>query len=75
MNVDEDEKRLELIEKEPLLWYETELPRDKVALGTKKEIESVEDFDVGEEVLVESLTPEQPKSCTPCRWVRRPKGL
>ena len=70
-----EEKQLELISKEPFLWYESELPREKVIEGMRKEIQSVKDFDVYDEVLSTLLSQEQLRACIPCRWVHRPKGL
>ena len=75
VNEDLQENELEWIAQEPLLWYEPELPKDLVVEGMKKEIKSIRDFDVYEEVDANTLTPEQLKACIPTRWVHRPKGL
>jgi hypothetical protein len=75
VNSDETEAKLELIAKEPLIWYETELPLAKVKEGTQKEIASVRTFDAYEERRIETLTQEQLKLCIPTRWVHRAKGL
>ena len=37
VNVDENEKGLELFEKEPIFWYEAELLRDKVSFDSKRD--------------------------------------
>jgi hypothetical protein len=75
VNIDPSEQELELIAKEPLLWYEPEFQKELLIKGMKKEMQSIKDFDVYEEELAEKLTPEELKTCIPTKWVHKAKGL
>ena len=75
VNQDKDEEELELVSKEPLIWYETELPLELVEAGMKKEMSSIKDFDVYEEVLADTVPENALKTAIPTIWVHRAKGL
>ena len=75
VNQDEGEAELELVSKEPLIWYETELPLELVEAGMKKEMSSIKDFDVYEEVLADTVPENALKTAIPTIWVHRAKGL
>jgi hypothetical protein len=57
------------------LGYDSELPLEIVQAGMKKEMSSVKDFDVYEEVLAETLPEDVLKTCVPSIWVHRAKGF
>ena len=75
VNEEPEEKKHELMSQEPLLWFDTELDHELVKAGMKREIQSLKDFDVFEEVPTDSLTQEQLRACIPTGWVHKPKAL
>ena len=54
---------------EPLLW-ESEFPPEAEKKGMMKEMNSMKDFDVYDEVLVKDCTEEQVNEALDCRWVK-----
>jgi hypothetical protein len=75
VNEEPEEKKHELMSQEPLLWFDTELDHELVKAGMKREIQSLKDFDVFEEVPTDSLTQEQLRTVIPTGWVHKPKAL
>ena len=56
--VNQDEKELLLMKtlENPYIWYDTEFPHEEEAAGMTKEMKSMRDFDVFDEVSVDYLT-------------------
>ena len=75
VNEDPEEKKLELMSQEPLLWYETEFDEELLKAGMKRELQSLKDFDVFEEIHTSNLSDQQIKSAIPTGWVHKAKGL
>ena len=69
VNAEEGEVGQELRLAEPLLW-ESEFPPEAEKKGTMKEMTSMKDFDVCDEVLVKDCTDEQVNGAPDCRWVK-----
>eukprot|EP00439_Symbiodinium_sp_Y106_P065852 s317_g10.t1 len=69
VNAEEGEIDQELRLAEPLLW-ESEFPPEAEMKGTMKEMNSMKDFDVYDEVLVKDCTDEQVNEALDCRWVK-----
>ena len=69
VNAEEGEIDQELRLAEPLLW-ESEFPPEAEMKGTMKEMNSMKDFDVYDEVLVKDCTDEQVNEVLDCRWVK-----
>ena len=74
VNADEGERTQELRALQPSLWYETEFPRELEVAGMDKEMNSMRDFGVYEEVKVDELPPEKVASAISTKWVKRFKG-
>jgi len=75
VNEDPEEKKLELMSKEPLLWYSTEFDEKLLKAGMKRELQSLKDFEVFEEVETSNLSEQQVTSAIPTGWVHKAKGL
>ena len=69
VNAEEGEIEQELRLAEPLLW-ESEFPPEAEKKGLMKEMNSIKDFDVCDEVLVKDCTDEQVNEALDCRWVK-----
>ena len=69
VNAEEGEIEQELRLAEPLLW-ESEFPPEAEQKGMMKEMNSMKDFDVYDEVLVKDCTDEQVNEALDCRWVK-----
>ena len=76
--VNQDESELLLLKtlESPHLWYDTEFPRELELAAMTKEMKSMLDFDVFEEVSVDQLTQEQLNGAISSRWVKtcKPDG-
>ena len=68
-NAEEGEIEQEMRLAEPLLW-ESEFPPEAEKKGMMKEMNSMKDFDVYDEVLVKDCTEEQVNEALDCRWVK-----
>ena len=69
VNAEEGEIEQELRLAEPLLW-ESEFPAEAEKKGMMKEMNSMKEFDVYDEVLVKDCTEEQVNEALDCRWVK-----
>ena len=69
VNAEEGELEQELRLAEPLLW-ESEFPPEAEKKGMMKEMQSMKDFDVYDEVPVKDCTDEQINEALDCRWSR-----
>ena len=69
VNAEEGEIEQELRLAEPLLW-ESEFPPEAEKKGMMKEMNSMKEFDVHDEVLVKDCTDEQVNEALACRWVK-----
>ena len=69
VNAEEGELEQELRLAEPLLW-ESEFPPEAEKKGMMKEMQSMKDFDVYDEVPVKDCTDEQINEALDCRWVK-----
>ena len=69
VNAEEGEIEQEMRLAEPLLW-ESEFPPEAEKKGMMKEMNSMKDFDVYDEVLVKGCTEEQVNEALDCRWVK-----
>ena len=69
VNAEEGEIEQELRLADPLLW-ESEFPPEAEKKGMMKEMNSMKDFDVYDEVLVKDCTDEQVNEALDCRWVK-----
>ena len=69
VNAEEREIEQELRLAEPLLW-ESEFPPEAERKGMMKEMNSMKDFDVYDEVLVKGCTDEQVNEAVDCRRVK-----
>ena len=60
----------------PHIWYDTEFPHEEEAAGMTKEMKSMRDFDVFDEVSVDSVSHEALNSAISTKWVkvRKPDG-
>ena len=67
VNAEEGEIEQEPRLAEPLLW-ESEFPSEAEKKGMMKEMNSMKDFDVYDEVLVKDCTDEQVNEALDCRW-------
>lgn len=56
VNKERDEELQSLRASEPVLWYDAEFDREQEIEGMKKEMQSLTDFQVYEEVKLENLT-------------------
>ena len=76
--VNQDEKELLLMKtlENPHIWYDTEFPHEEEAAGMTKEMKSMRDFDVFDEVSVDSVSHEALNSAISTKWVkvRKPDG-
>ena len=69
VNAEEGEIEQEMRLAEPLLW-ESQFPPEAEKKGMMKEMNSMKDFDVHDEVLVKDCTEEQVNEALDCRWVK-----
>ena len=69
VNAEEGELDQEMRLSEPLLW-ESEFPPEAERKGMLKEMNSMNNFDVCDEVKVEDCTQEQIDEALDCRWVK-----
>ena len=77
VNVDRKEELQALRAAEPVVWYDmydTECDKEQELLGMQKERESLEHFEVFEEMLVSECSEEQLRNAISTKWVKRPKG-
>ena len=78
VSVNQDEKELLLMKtlENPHIWYDTEFPHEEEAAGMTKEMKSMRDFDVFDEVSVDSVSHEALNSAISTKWgeVRKPDG-
>ena len=78
VSVNQDEKELLLMKtlENPHIWYQTEFTREEESAGMTKEMKSMRDFDVFEEVDVDKVSPETLQSAISTKWVkvRKPDG-
>ena len=58
VNQDEGELSLSKTLEDPQLWYETEFPYEEEVAGMKKEVKSMQDFQVFDEIAVEQVPDE-----------------
>ena len=76
--VNQDEKELLLMKtlENPHIWYDTEFPHEEEAAGMTKQMKSMRDFDVFDEVSVDNVCPEALNSAISAKWVkvRKPDG-
>ena len=76
--VNQDEKELLLMKtlENPHIWYSTEFPREEEAAGMTKEMKSMRDFGVFDEVDIDKVPREALESAISTRWVklRKPDG-
>ena len=76
--VNQDEKELLLMKtlENPHIWYDMEFPHEEEAAGMTKEMKSMRDFDVFDEVSVDNISPEALNSAISTKWVkvRKPDG-
>ncbi|CAK9020327.1 unnamed protein product [Durusdinium trenchii] len=73
-NVDREEELQALRAADPVLWYDTEFDREQEIAGMNKEMTSIKNFEVYEEVLTSECTSEQLQNAISTKWVKRPKG-
>ena len=69
VNAEEGEMEQEMRLAETLLW-ESEFPPEAEKKGMMKEMNSMKDFDMYDEVLVKDCTEEQVNEALDCRWVK-----
>ena len=69
VNAEEGELDQEMRLAEPLLW-ESEFPPEAEKKGTIKEMSSMKEFDVYDEVMVKDCADEQVSEALDCRWVK-----
>ena len=76
--VNQDEKELLLMKtlENPHIWYNTESPHEEEAAGMTKEMKSMRDFGVFDEVDIDKVPREALESAISTRWVklRKPDG-
>ena len=74
--VNQDERELSLSKtlEDPQLWYETEFPYEEEVAGMKKEVKSMQDFQVFDEVPVEQVPDELSQQAISTKWVKTRKG-
>ena len=76
--VNQDEKELLLMKtlENPHIWYNTEFPHEEEAAGMTKEMKSMRDFGVFDEVDIDKVTHEALESAISTKWVklRKPDG-
>ena len=76
--VNQDEKELLLMKtlENPHIWYSTEFPHDEEAAGMTKEMKSMRDFGVFDEVDIDKVPREALESAISTKWVklREPDG-
>ena len=72
VHVNQDERELFLSKtlENPQVWYETEFPYEEEVAGMEKEMLSMENFDVFDEVPMSSLSEEVLSEATSNRWVK-----
>ena len=59
---------------DPQLWYETEFPYEEEVAGVKKEVKSMQDFQVFDEIAVEQVPDELSQQAISTKWVKTRKG-
>ena len=69
VSAEEGELDQEMRLAEPLLW-ESEFPPEVEKKGMIKEMNSMKEFDVYDEVMVKGCTEEQVSEALDCRWVK-----
>ena len=69
VNAEEGELDQEMRLSEPLLW-ESEFPPEAERRGMMKEMDSMRNFEVYDEVKVDDCTQEQIDGALDCRWVK-----
>ena len=69
VNAEEGELDQEMRVSEPLLW-ESEFPPEAERIGMMKEMDSMRNFEVYDEVKVDDCTQEQIDGALDCRWVK-----
>ena len=69
VNAEEGELDQEMRLSEPLLW-ESEFPPEPEKKGIIKEMNSMKEFDMYDEVMVKDCTAEQVSQALDCRWVK-----
>ena len=74
VNQDEDELTLEERFKNPLFWPSADFTCEEEKAGMNKEMPSVLNFDVFEEVKLAELTPAQLETVISTRWVKTRKS-
>ena len=76
IHVNQDEEELGNMKKfaNPILWGESEFPRDLEESGMNKEMNSMKDFDSYVEEKTEDLTQEEVDSAISMKWVKSWKG-
>ena len=76
--VNQDEKELLLMKtlENPHIWYNTEFPREEESAGMTKEMKSMRDFGVFDEVDIDKVPREALESAISTKWVklRKPDG-
>ncbi|OLP97472.1 Retrovirus-related Pol polyprotein from transposon TNT 1-94 [Symbiodinium microadriaticum] len=76
--VNQDEKELLLMKtlENPHIWYNTEFPHEEEAAGMTKEMKSMRDFGVFDEVDIDKVPREALESAISTKWVklRKPDG-
>ena len=72
VHVNQDERELLLAKtlENPQVWYETEFPYEEEVAGMKKEMLSMKNFDVFDEVPTSSLSEEALSEAMSTRWVK-----
>ena len=72
VHVNQDERELLLAKtlENPQVWYETEFPYEEEVAGMKKEMLSMKNFDVFDEVPTSSLSEEALSEAISTRWVK-----
>ena len=74
VNQDEDELTLEERFKNPLFWQSADFTYEEEKAGMNKEMQSMLNFDVFEEVKMAELTPAQLETVISTRWVKTRKS-
>ena len=74
VNQDEDELTLEERFKNPLFWQSADFTYEEEKAGMNKEMQSMLNFDVFEEVKMADLTPAQLETVISTRWVKTRKS-
>ena len=74
VNQDEDELTLEERFKTPLFWQSADFTYEEEKAGMNKEMQSMLNFDVFEEVKMAELTPAQLETVISTRWVKTRKS-